>query len=111
MTEPHLFVIYGATGDLTSRKLLPSMYQNMVESGISEQSVLLGVSSKDLDDTGYRDFARKSLSNAGIDDIDAWCDERVYFQQVPRGEQSLGALADKIASIETAHRLPGNRVF
>lgn len=111
MTEPHLFVIYGGTGDLTSRKLLPSMYQIMAESGIADKSVLLGISSKDMDDAGYRDFARKSLGNAGIDDIDPWCDERVYFQQVPRGEQSLGSLADKIAAIETKHRLPGNRVF
>ncbi|MDJ0953664.1 MAG: glucose-6-phosphate dehydrogenase [Acidimicrobiia bacterium] len=111
MTEPHLFVIYGGTGDLTGRKLLPSMYQIMVDSGIAEQSVLLGIGSRELDDIGYRDYARKSLSEAGIDDVDPWCDERVYYQRVPRGEQSLGALADKIAAIETAHHLPGNRVF
>ncbi len=111
MAEPHLFVIYGATGDLTSRKLLPSMYQIMVESGIAEQSVLLGVSSKDMEDVDYRDFARRSLAAAGVEDYGPWCDERVYFQQVPRGEESLSALADKIAAIETAHHLPGNRVF
>ncbi len=110
MTEPHLFVIYGGTGDLTSRKLLPSMYQIMVDSGMSEQSVLLGVSSRDMDDAGYREFARDSLRGAGIDDADPWCDERVYFQRVSRGE-GLGSLADKIAAIETAHHLPGNRVF
>ena len=110
MAEPHLFVIYGGTGDLASRKLLPSMYQIMVESGVSDRSVLLGVSSRDLDDDGYRDFARKSLAEADISDADVWCDERVYFQRVQRGER-LGSLADKIASIETAHHLPGNRVF
>ncbi len=111
MAEPHLFIIYGGTGDLTGRKLLPSMYQIMVDSGMAAESVLLGVSSKELDDASYRDFARKSLSDAGIDDTDPWCDERVYYQQVPRGEDTLGMLADKIAAIETAHRLPGNRVF
>jgi glucose-6-phosphate 1-dehydrogenase len=110
MTQPHLFVIYGGTGDLARRKLLPSMYQIMVESGRAEESVLLGVSSRDLDDDAYRAFARKALSEAGIDDVDIWCDQRVYFQQVGRDE-GLGGLADKIASIETIHRLPGNRVF
>ncbi len=59
---------------------------------------------------GYRNFARKALSEAGIDDAGPWCDERVYFQQVERSE-GLGGLADKIAAIETSHRLPGNRVF
>lgn len=110
MIEPHLFVIYGGTGDLSRRKLLPSMYQNMVDSGISDRSVLLGVASRDLDDNGYRDFARKALSEAGIDDAGPWCDERVYFQRVERHE-GLGGLADKIAAIETTHHLPGNRVF
>lgn len=111
MTEPHLFIIYGGTGDLTGRKLLPSMYQIIADSGMSEQAVLLGVSSKDLDDDGYRDFAKTSLGNAGIADAAAWCDDRVYFQQVERGEATLGPLADKIAAIETKHHLPGNRIF
>jgi glucose-6-phosphate 1-dehydrogenase len=110
MTEPHLFVIYGGTGDLARRKLLPSMYELMVDSGSCDESILLAVSSRDFDDDAYRDFARKALSEAGIDDTGSWCDERVYFQRVQRNE-GLGGLADKIASIETRHRLPGNRVF
>ncbi len=111
MPEPHLFVIYGGTGDLTSRKLLPSLYQIMDESGMSDKVVLLGVGSKDHDDAEYRNFARKSLGEAGLTNVDAWCDERVYYQRVERGESTLSGLADKIAAIETAHHLPGNRVF
>ena len=111
MTEPHLFVIYGATGDLASRMLLPSIYRIMANDDISAKSVLLGVSSRDLDDAGFRDFTAESLRQAGIDDATGWCDDQVYFQRVPRGQDTLGPLADKIASIETAHRLPGNRVF
>jgi len=110
MTEPHLFIIYGGTGDLARRKLLPSMYQIMVDSGLAEDSVLLGVSSRELDDDGYRSFARRALSETGIEDAAKWCDQRVYFQAVAHNE-GLGALADKIAAIETTHRLPGNRVF
>jgi glucose-6-phosphate 1-dehydrogenase len=83
----------------------------MVEAGISDEAVLLGVASQDHDDAGYRNAARKSLGDAGLDNVDAWCDDRVYYQQVERGEPSLGRLADKIAAIETKHRLPGNRVF
>ncbi len=104
-------MIYGATGDLTTRKLLPSMYQLMNDPRVAQNSVLLGVSSQDLDDDGYRDFARQSLAGSGIEATDAWCDERVYFQRIRRSEPSLGVLADKIAAIETAHRIPGNRVF
>jgi glucose-6-phosphate 1-dehydrogenase len=111
MTEPHLFVIHGGTGDLTRRKLLPAMYRIMLESGISDKAVLLGVSSSDLGDHGYRDIARESLVDAGLEDAAEWCDDRVYYQQIPRGEANLSPLADKIAAIEAEHGLPGNRVF
>lgn len=111
MAEPHLFVIYGGSGDLTRRKLLPAMYRILVESGMTEKSVLLGVSSSDLGDDGYRDLARESLADSGLEDADAWCDDRVYYQQIPRGETNLSRLADKIATIEKEQELPGNRVF
>jgi glucose-6-phosphate 1-dehydrogenase len=69
------------------------------------------VGSSDLGDAGYRDFVKQSLRDAGIDNVDAWCEDSVYFQRANRADPSLGKLADKIAAIETKHRLPGNRVF
>lgn len=111
MTEPHLFVIYGGTGDLTRRKLLPSMYRIMLHSGISEQSVLLGVGSGDLDDSSYRELARESLRASGLEAADEWCDERVHYQQVQRGQSDLSDLAKRIEQLEAEHSLPGNRVI
>ncbi|MCP4304065.1 MAG: glucose-6-phosphate dehydrogenase [bacterium] len=111
MTEPHLFVIYGGTGDLTSRKLLPSMYRIIKDAGIADQSVLLGVSSKDIDDDAYREFVKESLLEAGIEDTAAWCAERVYHQRVPRGEEDLSLLSARITKVEDEHALPGNRIF
>ena len=111
MSEPHLFVIYGGTGDLTRRKLLPAMYQIMVESGISDESVLLGIGSSEQADDEYRKFARDSLAAAGVESADPWCDDRVYYQQISRDATDLAALADRISAIEKAHDLPGNRVF
>ena len=92
MSEPHLFVIYGGTGDLTRRKLLPAMYQIMVESGISDESVLLGIGSSEQADDEYRKFARDSLAAAGVESADPWCDDRVYYQQISRDATDLAAL-------------------
>ncbi len=110
-TEPHLFTIYGGTGDLTSRKLIPAMYEIISASGNPSESILLGVSSKDLSDDDYRKFVRESLVAAGIEDVDAWCNSCVYYQQVPRAEEDLSDLAAKIQEVETEQRLPGNRIF
>lgn len=111
MIEPHVFVIYGGTGDLTRRKLLPSMYRIMDESGISDETVLLGISSSEISDDDYRKFARDSLTAAGIEDAAEWCDDRVYHQTVERGETDLSSVAKKLEAIEHEHGLPGNRVF
>ncbi|MDJ0923704.1 MAG: glucose-6-phosphate dehydrogenase [Acidimicrobiia bacterium] len=111
MPEPHVFVIFGGTGDLARRKLLPAMYRNLVASGMSEQSVVLGLSSADIDDADYRVMAREALVEAGLDGAAPWCDDRVYFQQLTRDEPDLQRLRAKLAAIEQKHVLPGNRIF
>lgn len=109
MTEPHLFIIYGGTGDLARRKLLPSLYSVLAAQGGSSNSVVLGVSSADLGNDEYRKFADDALSAAGIDDT--WANGRVQFQRIDRDAPDLSSLADRIAAIESERNLPGHRVF
>jgi len=104
--ERHLFVVFGATGDLTSRKLLPALYHLVHESRV----VLLGVGSSDMDDASFRAHARDALSRAGYGNADAWCDERVHFHRQPR-EAAYEKLAERIGQVEKQHELPGNRVL
>ncbi len=111
MAEPHLFIIFGGTGDLARRKLLPSMYRIMVDAGIEQKSVVLGLASSPVGDEAYRRFARESLIAAGFEDAGAWCDDRVHFHQIERGEPTLNQLAARIEAIESEHELPGNRIF
>jgi glucose-6-phosphate 1-dehydrogenase len=42
--EPTAVVIFGATGDLTSRKLMPALYNMMVDRTLAEPTVIIGVS-------------------------------------------------------------------
>ena len=52
--ERHLFVIFGASGDLTRRKLLPALYRVMTENGVEDRTVILGVSSTAMSDDEFR---------------------------------------------------------
>jgi glucose-6-phosphate 1-dehydrogenase len=110
--DRHLFVIFGATGDLTKRKLIPSLYRVITEEGVADRSVLLGVSPADIDDLGFRDLAKESLIAAGMAGPEAreWCD-RMFFHQVPRDAQDLTALRARIEELEVELSLPGNRAF
>ena len=86
MAESHVFVIFGATGDLARRKLLPAVYESMQRGATSGPTALLGVSSSDVGDEAYRRFAREALEAAGFADTASWCDDWVYFQQIRREE-------------------------
>jgi glucose-6-phosphate 1-dehydrogenase len=55
-------VIFGATGDLARRKLLPAIYNLAHEGALPERFNLIGVSRRDQSDEDFRDFARQSIS-------------------------------------------------
>ena len=59
MNEPHLIVLFGATGDLARRKLLPGI-MHLLESDLVAESRIIGVSLDDFDDEGFRTFAEKA---------------------------------------------------
>jgi glucose-6-phosphate 1-dehydrogenase len=112
--EPHLFVVFGGMGDLSRRKLLPALAGLATRGLLPPGTTVLAVGREGLDDAGYREHAREALSSAGIPagDAGSWCEACVHYQDV--GESTAAdfrALAERIAALERAHGLPGNRVF
>ncbi len=108
--EKHLFVIFGATGDLTARKLLPSLYEMISQQGMGERCRILGVATSQITEEQFRSRARAALAGAGPKngDVAAWCERAVHYQCIQSGYE---ALAQRIAALEAEHQMPGNRVF
>ncbi|QWF23016.1 glucose-6-phosphate dehydrogenase [Nocardioides sp. LMS-CY] len=67
-TSPHVlpaacdFTVFGGTGDLALRKLLPALYHRDLEGQLPADHRVLGVSTSDLDDAGWRDAVRAALT-------------------------------------------------
>jgi glucose-6-phosphate 1-dehydrogenase len=59
--HPTTLVIFGGTGDLAHRKLLPAIYNLAHEGALPEDFNLIGVSRSDMSDDEYRDVARKAI--------------------------------------------------
>src|SRR5919198_4201240 len=55
--------IFGATGDLSRRKLLPALYNLAHEGALPERFNLIGVSRRDQSDDDCRTFARESITS------------------------------------------------
>ena len=60
--HPTTLVIFGATGDLARRKLLPGIYNLAHEGALPERFNLIGVSRGDESDEGFREIARESIT-------------------------------------------------
>ncbi|MEX2273195.1 MAG: glucose-6-phosphate dehydrogenase [Vicinamibacterales bacterium] len=102
---PLLLVIFGATGDLTRRKLLPALGALHARGELPSPFVILGVArDPHPDDAAFRDIARASLSQLG--------DAAVHYQSIGAGSPAdFTRIADDIAALEREHGLSGNRVF
>src|SRR5579884_520414 len=55
-------VIFGATGDLAHRKLLPGLYNLAHEGALPERFELIGVARSEYSDEEFREMARESIS-------------------------------------------------
>ena len=56
-----VLVIFGATGDLARRKLLPALYNLAHDGALPERFALIGVARSELDDAGYKDDVREAI--------------------------------------------------
>ena len=69
--DPFDFIIFGGTGDLAERKLLPALYHRQRTGQLTDPTRIVGVSRAAMDDAAYRDFARAAiLEHVRKQDID-----------------------------------------
>ncbi|MFO7867184.1 MAG: glucose-6-phosphate dehydrogenase [Candidatus Aminicenantes bacterium] len=110
---PHLFVIFGATGDLAQKKLIPSLYTLSRRAGLGKTCRILGVGSKDIGDSGFRKKTMEALKRAGFsgDEPESWGSSCLHYQPLDLSSAGDGALSSRVADLEKKHHLPGNRVF
>jgi glucose-6-phosphate 1-dehydrogenase len=59
--HPTVLVIFGATGDLAHRKLLPALYNLAHEGALPERFELIGVSRRNQPDEDFQQIARESI--------------------------------------------------
>jgi glucose-6-phosphate 1-dehydrogenase len=112
--EPHLFVIFGGTGDLAKQKLLPALAGLAGRGRLPTGPAVLAVGRDQLSDAEYRASAREPLLEAGLEpgEVLPWLEACVHYQTIGRyAPGDFAALAERMRRLEHEHRLPGHRVF
>jgi len=99
---PHAIVLFGATGDLAKRKLLPGL-AHLEQSALAPDVRIVGTSLEDLTDDEFRSIARVAVENFGTHRLDeqAWTEfaERLSYVPQSAGPQGLTAT---VAAAEAA---------
>ncbi|WP_235683419.1 MULTISPECIES: glucose-6-phosphate dehydrogenase [Mycobacteriaceae] len=104
--EPHVIVLFGATGDLAKRKLLPGMAY-LDQSELAPNIQVVGTSLEDLTDDEFRALAKEAIEKFGTHKLtdEQWANFAKIVSYVPQGA-GPEALATAVADAET--RLGGN---
>ncbi len=88
--HPTTLVIFGGTGDLAQRKLLPAIYNLAHEGALPERFTLIGTSRGDMTDEEFRAMARESISEFSRRDAD----EQVLSKLVEQMRYVAGSFDD-----------------
>ena len=115
--EPAVVVIFGATGDLNRRKLMPALYRLAHERRLPAAFAVLGVSRSPLTDEAFRSRMRESvelfLENSPFD-AGLWDDfERgLFYASGDIGDPALyGRIRERLSEIADARGTGGNVLF
>ncbi len=115
VVPPCTLVILGGSGDLARRKLIPALY-NLLLDGVLPDVAVLGVGRKALSDAEFRAAARDGIAAHSRQALDEakWgeFERRLFYTtgEVEDGE-TYGRIRSRADTIERDLALPGHRVF
>ncbi|MGA1601383.1 MAG: glucose-6-phosphate dehydrogenase [Prochlorothrix sp.] len=114
--EPQILVIFGASGDLTQRKLVPALYQMHLERRLPPELTIVGVARRDWSHDFFREHLREGVEEfgGGLQSEEVW---KTYAQGIyycagdmdnPASYQRLKAF---LAELDEKRGTRGNRTF
>lgn len=113
--DNHIFVIFGASGDLTKRKLVPALYSLFVQNLLPEKFVLLGVSRSQFTDEEFRNGMRSAIHEfKEIDNTDKIEEfsQKIYYNVIHFDDpSSYLLLKQRLEILRSQEKINGNTVF
>jgi glucose-6-phosphate 1-dehydrogenase len=114
--EPCSIVIFGASGDLTRRKLIPALYSLAADHLLPAHQAIVGCGRTTMTTEEFRADMKagcQKFARAGFKE-EVWeefAKGLYYLTGTFDDTEGFSALKEKLEEIETKHGLPGNRLF
>lgn len=107
-----LIMIFGATGDLATRKLFPSLYR-LYDRGRLHKFAVVGVARRTLTNESFQQSVKESVTAAlgEKDNLDEFASHFYYQSHDVSDSDSYQSLKKFADEIDTHYQLEGNRIF
>lgn len=115
--EPCTVVLFGASGDLAKRKVLPAMYDLATHNALGQHYAIVGFARTPMNDEGFRTSsgeAAKTISEVGPIDPKKWgefAENLHYFTGDYANSEDYTKLAKYLADLEGSKNNGNNRLF
>lgn len=113
---PTILVVMGATGDLSTKKIIPSLWHLYTQDRLPDQLSIIGLSRRDISDEEFRAFVRKTVVARGGDgakeaELKKFESFFSYHPGVFEDEKAFLTLAERIDTVERAWGLCANKLY
>src|SRR5581483_2284406 len=114
--QPCAIVIFGATGDLTHRKLMPAVYNLAADGELPPAVVVIGFARRPKSDDEFRkemEEATRKFSRQNVrDEIWGTFSQSIFYHQSEFGDAAgYKSLAERLDKIDKERGTRGNRLF
>ncbi|AFM24745.1 glucose-6-phosphate dehydrogenase [Desulfomonile tiedjei] len=109
--EPCSLVIFGASGDLTTRKLAPSLYNLYLSEALPESFVILGAARSEMSHEQFQGMIKHALEGMDLTRWDEFASHLYYKQMDLRSIDSFHELSSTLEKLEGKHGTRANRIF
>jgi glucose-6-phosphate 1-dehydrogenase len=114
--DPSAFVIFGATGDLTHRLVIPALYNLAASNLLPDNFCVVGVARNAMSNDELRDSLMTGLRQFATQKVDDAVARRLLecvtcIAADPKEPASFDRLREQLEKLETARKTVGNRLF
>jgi glucose-6-phosphate 1-dehydrogenase len=114
--DPCVMVIFGASGDLTKRKLIPALYNLAKDNLLSKEFAVVGIARNEMSSEQFRDMIGKEIGDFATTKVDPdlwhWFARRIYYLSGdfddPAVYQKLNGL---LGDVDKEHGTRGNYFY
>jgi glucose-6-phosphate 1-dehydrogenase len=110
---PCVFVLFGAAGDLTKRKLVPALFNLVKAKLLPAHFAMVGVSVDDLSLEAFRNQVSEFLpsGDGSANELD-WFRQRLFYERGDFGDpNTFSRLRERLAKVDVEYHTEGNYLF